>query len=280
MLTPFKLSDGRSLYLRETNAGASHWVVFLPGSSAELWDFTWAEQRALLEPLRGRANLLQVNKPGIREDGSVDRRAFEKSFRRHTRVKDYAEVLSECIPARGTVSLLGFSEGAYLSPEVALLDSRVRAMTLLCGGTRSWVDEEIYKPSALNLRPILKRIGQIYANPGSLKKKWHGNSHATWTSDDNDNTILALERLRMPILALFASEDDMIDNDSARGDLERLKREDGRDIIVRTYQGVDHTLEHCWIKALRAAGVFFNRNILSSRGRGLINSRIIETRVR
>ena len=69
MLTPFKLSDGRSLYLRETNAGASHWVVFLPGSSAELWDFTWAEQRALLEPLHGRANLLQINKPGIREDG-------------------------------------------------------------------------------------------------------------------------------------------------------------------------------------------------------------------
>ena len=161
MLTPFKLSDGRSLFLRETNAGASHWVVFLPGSSAEVWDFTWAEQRALLEPLHGRANLLQINKPGIREDGSVNKRAFEKSFRRNIRVKDYAEIIRECIPTRGTVSLLGYSEGAYLAPEVATLERRVRSMTLISGGTRSWLDEEIFKPGVTNLSPILKRIEVI-----------------------------------------------------------------------------------------------------------------------
>lgn len=280
MLTPFKLSDGRSLFLRETNAGASHWVVFLPGSSAELWDFTWAEQRALLEPLYGRANLLQVNKPGIREDGSVNKRAFEKSFRRNIRVKDYAEIIRECIPTRGTVSLLGYSEGAYLAPEVATLERRVRSMTLISGGTRSWLDEEIFKPGATNLNPILKRIASVYARPTSTILRWHGNSHATWTSYDNDNTLHSLEKLKLPILALFASEDVMIDLESARTDLERLRRELGKDITLRTFDGVDHTLERYWIKALRAAGTFFNKNILSSRSSRLIMPRNLETPLR
>lgn len=277
MLAPFSLSDGRLVFVRETNVGASHWIVFLPGSSAELWDFGWGESRALLEPLRGRANLLQVNKPGILADGKVNRRAFEASFRRHQRVKDYAEILKECIPAEHRIFLLGFSEGAYLGPEVALRDDRVQALALISGGTRSWLDEEIYKPSALRMQPIFKRIGAVYARPYSTALTWHGNSHATWTSYDNDDTLFALEKLSLPILAVHASEDIMIDLDSARGDLERLRRE-GRDITLRLFAGVDHTLERHWLKALRAAGAFFNKNLTQRRIRRLPKFSILETR--
>jgi predicted esterase len=263
MLSPFLHSDGRLVYVRESNVGASHWVVFLPGSSAELWDFGWGEIRALLEPLKGKANLLQVNKPGIGADGSVNKREFEKSFRRSQRVKDYAEILRECIPSQHKIFLLGFSEGAYLGPEVALRDKRTRALALICGGTRSWLDEEIYKPCALNLRPIFQRVGQVYARPHSTTLKWHGNSHATWISYDNDDTLRALEKLALPVLAMHASEDIMIDNDSATADLLRLKRE-GKDITLRMFEGVDHTLERHWLKALRAAGTFFHKNLRSS----------------
>lgn len=266
MLSPFPLSDGRIVYVRESNVGASHWIVFLPGSSAELWDFGWGECRALLEPMRGKANLLQVNKPGIDGDGKVDKRVFEKSFRRQQRVKDYAEILRECIPSQHGIFLLGFSEGAYLSPEVALHDARVRALSLICGGTRSWLDEEILKDCAVNLRPILKRVGAVYAKPRSTRLKWHGNSHATWTSYDGDDTLKALEKLALPVLAMHASEDIMIDNDSARADLLRLKQE-GKDITLRMFDGVDHTLERHWLKALRASGTFFYKNLRSSGAR-------------
>ncbi len=277
MLSPFPLSDGRIVFVRETNVGASHWIVFLPGSSAELWDFGWGESRALLEPLRGRANLLQVNKPGILGDGKVAWKEFEASFRRDQRVKDYNEILKACIPPGHKIFLLGFSEGAYLSPEVALHDARVRGLALISGGTRSWVDEEIFKPSAKNLGPILKRVAAVYARPHSTTLTWHGNSHATWTSYDNDNTLLALRKLSLPILAIHASEDVMIDLDSARGDLLKLKGE-GKNITLRMFEGVDHTLERHWLKALRAAGVFFNENLTRKSSRRLPKLRFLETR--
>lgn len=262
MFQPFTLHDGRRLLIREIRGASDVWVVFLPGSSAEIWDFDWAELRALFDPMQGRANLLVINKPGMLPNGKVQPRAFEASFRRDRRVRDYLEVMRRCVPKSARIFLLGFSEGAYLAPEVALHDSRVRALSLISGGTRSWIDEEILKPCALNLGPVFRRVGRIYARPHSTSEHWFGISHATFTSYDNDRTLESLEKLNRPILAIHSDRDVMIDLDSARGDLLRLKRE-GKDITLRLFEGVDHTLEHLWYKALRASGMFFRKQALA-----------------
>jgi hypothetical protein len=129
-------------------------------------------------------------------------------------------------------------------------------LALICGGTRSWLDEEIYKARPHELSRALKQIERVYAKPQSTKLTWFGYSFATWTSYDTDATAKALEQLTIPILGLFSSHDRLIDVESARGDLER-QREMGKPVRTRVFEGVDHTLEHKWPAAWRAVGAFY-----------------------
>ncbi len=261
MLSEIHLSDGRPLCICEypADADSQSWIVFLPGSGAEFWDFSWSERRALLSAFSGAEtpHLLMINKPGIDLEGTLEPQLYEHSFRRSRRISDYREVLKQIIPADDRIFLIGFSEGAYLAPDIALGDSRIQAGGLLSGGTRSWLDEEIYKSNdPRTLRETLNRVAKVYLTPKSTRAMWHRVSHATWTSYDTDATRESLGQLRLPIFAAFGSEDRMIDVASALEDLGTITK---ARVVTRVYDGVDHTLEHRWISALRACGEFFKQ---------------------
>lgn len=248
------LKDGRKLMIRESLTGSRFWLVFLSGSAAEWSDFDALETQDLMGRFREEPNLLIIGKPGVAPDGRVSEAAFERSFRRDLRVRDYLDVLRQQIPARDKILLMGFSEGAYLSPEIASLDPRVRAVALLSGGTRSWIDEEIYKMGARQEGKVLKRIGRVYARPESRTLTWFGNSHATWMSYDNERTAESLRALRIPILAIHGSNDRMIDVDSARQDLRDLSNPQ---VEMHLLNGEDHTLGERWNFALKLVSRFF-----------------------
>lgn len=269
MLHDFKLSDGRQLAIRETLADTPSrwWVVFLPGSAAEFWDLDWIERRSLFQHLPTAVNLLVINKPGISQSGRVHHATFEKSFRRSTRIQDYREVLRALVPRGHNILVMGFSEGAYLAPDVILGDRRVRALALICGGTRSWIDEEIYKMTLRETPHVLRRVSAIYARPESTRLSWHGISHPAWISYDNDNTVLALEKLRLPILAIQADRDRMIDVKSAIEDLERIRQNFNPQILIRMLKGVDHTLGHKWPRTLSMISHFFAKNMVKAKSR-------------
>jgi hypothetical protein len=94
MFRELLLSDKRSLLIQEeTQPETRDWIVFLPGSGAELWDLGEDEKRALFNERKAKANLLVINKPGIAWGGRVDKKIFEESFRRDRRVQDYLEVM-------------------------------------------------------------------------------------------------------------------------------------------------------------------------------------------
>ena len=107
MLKNFKLERGRSLLLQEVKQDheTNDWIVFFPGSSAELWNLGWSEQRSLTQA--SKANLLVINKPGVNLKGKIDQQKFEASFRRSTRVKDYLDVLKGNIPRDASIYLVG-----------------------------------------------------------------------------------------------------------------------------------------------------------------------------
>lgn len=255
-----RLADGRPLCVCEFPSAVDSrtWIVFLPGSGAEFWDFDSAEKRSLLSSFAARRepHLLMINKVGVDAQGALAPVLYERSFRRAQRILDYQEVLYKIVPRGHRIFLVGFSEGAYLAPEIALTDRRIEAISLLSGGTRSWLDEELYKcQDPRSLREVIQRVGAVYARPNSTRALWHRVSHATWTSYDTDRTREALLQLRLPIFAAFGSEDRMIDVVSALQDLRAVKK---ARVITRIYPGVDHTLERYWLPALRASSKFFN----------------------
>src|SRR5690606_17825047 len=107
----------------------------------------YAHPRQELKNLLGRSfiegfNLLILNKPGV-GPRDLDPEVFETSFRRKTRVQDCLFALKSLIPQGHRVVLVGYSEGAYLAPEIANRDSRVQKLVMIGGGTRGWLKEEI-----------------------------------------------------------------------------------------------------------------------------------------
>jgi pimeloyl-ACP methyl ester carboxylesterase len=280
MWRQFILRDGRGLGVREYLAAEDRglWLVGLPGSGLESWDFDWRERRSLLGGWGGGVHLLMVNKPGLDEEGRVrDAAEFERSFRREMRVRDYAEFLRRRIPAGDRILLLGFSEGAYLAPDLARRDRRVRALALLSGGTRSWLDEEVYKSA----RPAqaLARVARVYGRPHSRTQGWCGLSNATWMSYDCDTTFESLRRLDIPVFTAHGLRDRLVDVHSVLADLTELRRRHGKAITSRVYPNADHTLGTRWLTALRAAGLFLRRHA-GSAARSLPSPEAVERRPR
>ncbi|HMN68920.1 MAG TPA: dienelactone hydrolase family protein [Bdellovibrionales bacterium] len=261
MFHEISLHDRRRLIIRESLTGSRWWIVFLSGSAAEWTDFNESERSVLTRRFDLPPNILVIGKPGVLPSGRVIDSVFEPSFRRDTRVRDYLEVMRAWIPPGDRILLMGFSEGAYLSPEIALRDDRVRALALISGGTRSWIDEEIFKMGSRQEGKVLKRIARVYARPESRALTWFGNSHATWMSYDNDRTKEALEKVKVPILAIHGDKDRMIDLDSVRADLRAVRRA-GREVEMHMLKNVDHTLQDSWGEALRLTGRFFTRQMV------------------
>lgn len=240
------LSHGRFLTACYSRAQkkSDRWLVFLQESGAE---FQIGHRREL-ELLVGRKlaqqfNYLIVNKPGL-HPGGVNEPLFERSFRRNLRVADAQLTLKKVVPFEDKILLVGYSEGAYLAPEVALNDPRVEAVVMIGGGTRGWLKEELSNARKSDRRKIRKQILEIEASPKS-RKKWLGFSYATWCSYKEDRTLESLRRLHTPALAILGKRDRTIDFKSTVRDLKRLRHQ-RHWIEIEVIRNCGHSFKGHW----------------------------------
>jgi pimeloyl-ACP methyl ester carboxylesterase len=220
------------------------WIVFLPESNADFQTGSRAELKKLIgTKVASRFNFLAVNKPGIGARRQ-DRQAFEASFRRHYRVADALQTMSTVIPWSDKICLIGYSEGAYLAPEIARLDPRVIALAMIGGGTRGWLKEELSNAATPREKAsVRKKIREIERQKNSTEK-WNDFSYATWHSYREDRTLEALKRLRQPALAILGARDRTIDLKSTLSDLKRLAEK--KPIHVEVFPKCGHSFNGHW----------------------------------
>jgi pimeloyl-ACP methyl ester carboxylesterase len=231
----------------------SNWIVFVPESAAdfkrgERGDLNWL----LGAKLAAHFNILALNKPGLGLR-STDEKKFEASFRRKTRVADALTTMRKIIPTRDSIFLIGYSEGAYLAPSIARRDRRVKTLTIIGGGTRGWLKEELSTAMKREKPMVRKKIREILKQPRSTEK-WHSFSFATWFSYRGDETLQDLRRLKIPILAILGARDHKIDLKAALQDLRRLKKR--KNIRIRLIQTCGHSFGGHWPHVRKALGEF------------------------
>ncbi len=267
MVQQISLSRGRTLIasMVRSELPSRDWLVFLPQSAAEFNSASRSELKRLLgSDLSRRFNFLVINKAGVFER-NINTQMFEQSFRRELRIRDILQTLRECVPADGQIFFVGYSEGAYLAPQVALRDSRARGVVMIGGGTRGWLKEELSNAGPLERRSLSRQIREIQRHPRSLHK-WNGFSYATWCSYRNDDTLKALQRLNIPVLSILGARDRSIDFKMAFKDLKALSQKSPVRVCVFTNCG--HSFISHWADAWNEVRKFL-RPIVKSQTVGL-----------
>lgn len=263
ILRQVRLRDGRSVVvgLREAPIENRKWVVFLPGSGAQLQKAEEDDIQKLLGSDKDHTHFLVINKAGLKISRGMDKRVFEKSFQRSQRISDTLEVIKKIIPRGHEVCLIGYSEGAYIAPEIATRSPQVKALVLMAGGTRGWLAEELRKMKPKELNTIADRLVEIYAQK-SPSKKWKGYSHKTWLSYDNNHTLSALEKLDIPIFSIYGSKDELVDTVSVANDFKTLKKIKPELIQHKQLPGLKHDFNQRWDLVYGFAHKFMRANFL------------------
>jgi pimeloyl-ACP methyl ester carboxylesterase len=241
-----ELSENRTLIAGYSWAAkrSKDWIVYLPESGAGFQTGSRAELKKLIgSKPASRFNFLALNKPGIGPH-RTDRKAFEASFRRDYRIKDALQTMKTVIPASDKICLIGYSEGAYLAPEVASLDKRVIALAMIGGGTRGWLKEELSNASGARERAAIRRQIREIRRRSRSTEKWNDFSFATWHSYREDRTLEALKKLRKPALAILGARDRTIDLKSTLSDLKKLAAK--KPIHVEVFPRCGHTFNGHW----------------------------------
>lgn len=247
ILRSVRLRDGRNVVVgfREAPIENRKWVVFLPGSSAQLHQAEEYDIQKLLGSESDHTHFLVINKAGLKIDKSINKKVFEKSFQRSQRIDDVIEVIRKIVPRGHEICLVGYSEGAYIAPEIATRLPSVKALVLMAGGTRGWLAEELRKMKPKELLGAADRLVEIYAQKNP-KKKWKGVTHSTWLSYDNNQTLRALEQLDIPVFSIYGDEDELVDTVSVAQDFKWLKRMKPALVQHKTLSGFGHDFNERW----------------------------------
>ncbi len=260
-LITISLSQDRSLIASYSLAKtkSKRWIVFLTESGS---DFRSADRKEL-ESLVGKKvaryfNFLIVNKPGL-SPGKINRNLFEQSFRRIRRIEDALMTMKTVIPTNHEIHLVGYSEGAYLTPQVARRDKRVKTISMIGGGTRGWLKEELSTATPREKKSYARTISNIYKNPNSLEK-WNGFSYATWYSYRGDNTFQALRNIKLPTLAILGARDTVIDLRSTIVDMVLIS--ENQPIHIHIFGDCGHYFSKHWRQVERVLGRFLKDNVL------------------
>ena len=254
------LAKGRALIASYSLAmmRSRNWLVFLPESGSEFRRGDRLELKRLVGTRVAKEfNFLAINKPGVEPEGT-DRAMFEESFRRAHRLADAILTLKTVVPKGHRIHLVGYSEGAYLAPQVARLDGRVRTVSMIGGGTRGWLREELSMASARERISYQRKIKEIQRNPSS-KLRWNGFSHATWHSYRGDHTLQALRGLKVPTLASQGARDRVIDFKTTIVDLMLVS--ENQPIQVHIFGDCGHSFSKHWLPVSRVLGRFLADHI-------------------
>ena len=237
-----------------TKHDSRDWAVYLPESGA---GFLYANRSELIELVGTEAarklNFLIINKPGLYPWG-IDKDEFERSFLRQRRIEDAIAALKAIVPEEDKIHLIGYSEGAYLAPQVARLDSRVKSITMIGGGTRGWLKEELNNAKKREKPIFVRKIKEICANP-TLDRRWNGFTYATWYSYRGDSTLRALKQIRTPTLAIVGARDRVIDAKSAIADFTRMSEQ--KPLKLHVLSDCGHQFTKHWKPVRRLVSRFF-----------------------
>lgn len=249
MILKVKLSKKRHLFasISFSRPKSHQWIVLIPESGADFETPIRSDFESFLgKKLSRRFNFMVINKPGVHLEG-IQPHLFESSFRRKTRIQDNLKALKQVIPPEDTIFLIGYSEGAYLAPQVTIKDPRVKAMVMIGGGTRGWLEEELSNCGIRERKWLKEQIQDILDHPRSLKK-WNGFSYATWASYQGDDTFNTLKKIKnVPTLAILGTRDRTIDFNTTLKDLKTLAR--SRPIQIRTFKKCGHSFVNHWADA-------------------------------
>src|SRR5665213_1790185 len=127
-----KLKQRRSLIAGYSLAKSKskHWLVFLSESGSMFMHGHRHGINSLVGTrIADRFNFLVINKPG-QFAKKVNRKIYEQSFRRAKRIEDAVAALKAVIPKNHHTHLVGYSEGAYLAPQIALRDKRTKTVSM------------------------------------------------------------------------------------------------------------------------------------------------------
>lgn len=255
------LTQGRSLIASYSLAKTKTnlWIVFLTESGSE---FRVGDRKHLASLVGQKVarcfNFLVVNKPG-QTPKRTNRDLFERSFRRTRRINDALTTMKAIIPKNHEIHLVGYSEGAYLAPQVAKRDKRVRTISMIGGGTRGWLKEELNMASPKEKKDYAKKIKDIYRRSHSLEK-WNGFSYATWYSYRSDNTLHALRHLNRPTLAILGARDRVIDLRSTIVDLVLIS--ENQPIHIHIFGDCGHYFSKHWSQVELVLGRFLTDTVL------------------
>ena len=250
------LMASSSLALKKTR----RWVVLIPESGSEFRHGRRSELATLVgSKISKKFNFLVINKPGLTAE-LTDKIIFEKSFRRPKRIEDSLTTLKTIIPKNAQIYLIGYSEGAYLAPQIAECDHRIRSVCMIGGGTRGWLKEELANARPKERTAYKNKIKEIYRNPSS-KKKWNGFSHATWYSYRGDQTLQALRKLEVPMLSILGARDRVIDLKSTIVDLMLVSER--KPIQLHVFGDCGHYFTKHWSPVSRVLGRFLTEQISS-----------------
>jgi pimeloyl-ACP methyl ester carboxylesterase len=234
------------------------WLVFLPESAS---DFRLGDRGELVDligaTLSQKFNFLVINKSGLGHEVE-DKEVFERSFRREKRIQDALQTMKEIVPRGDQIHLVGYSEGAYLAPQIARLDKRVKSVAMIGGGTRGWLKEELSNATPKEKPFYEKKIQEILMNPSS-QKRWNGFSHATWHSYRGDHTLHALRGSKLPTLAILGARDRVIDLKATIVDLMLVS--ENKPIQIHIFGDCGHNFTRHWVPVSKVLGRFLSEQL-------------------
>jgi len=208
------------------------WIVFLPGSAIDMVSADDKDLLALLPKGKRTAHFLVINKA-------------RDAITRQRRLEDTLSVLKQMIPRHHDIILIGYSEGAYIAPSIALRCRRVRGLVLLAGGTRGWIEDELNRMSPGEAVRTIPEILKILSRK-TPDRLWRGHRHDTWYSYAADTTLNALKRLNIPVLSVAGSRDELVDVPTLLQDLHVLKRSKRKRLQLKVLKGFNHDFNHRW----------------------------------
>jgi pimeloyl-ACP methyl ester carboxylesterase len=260
------LNRGRMLlasYSLSRRRGIKRWLVYIPESGAIYHEAQRSEIKSWLGPkLADQYHFLIFNKPGLKPN-KTDPVEFEQSFRRQLRIKDIKKMLDKLIPTDHLIDLVGYSEGAYLVPEVANLDHRVQSIVMIGGGTRGWLKEELSNAGPRQRGACFRQIRDIMRHPRSIKI-WNGFSYATWHSYREDRTYQNLTRIKAQVLGIVGARDRTIDLKSTIRDFRWLSHR--KNLRFKIFKNCGHSFINHWADAWFEVQRFLSPNIIHHDG--------------
>ena len=245
----YQLDHGRRAPISiETNSSTNEWLVLMPGSGCNFYEITDSRFLTWLKADHP-FNVLLIGKTGADIDKKEENcrvAEFQRSSVRSRRIKDNQTIMHDLIPSSSRILLAAISEGAYIAPDVAFYDHRVKAYLDLSGNTQSWMTEEIMcVPPGPARDKLAKFFDDEVRGNNSFTKYYVDWTYAYLNSYDTHQAYDVMKALQIPIAWLNGDADDTLWVEGARQDAMDLINNHGkRNIEYHWLSGADHGL-HC-----------------------------------